>query len=365
MSTIRVFYEMNRVPLTKEKFDLKVKNDKVYKMKKIAEEGMSLDEVKTMISAMKIREKAVALILMQSGMGMEEFSQFNECHCDPDYENGHYCQSVSVMKQLKNNEPLIKIEFPQRKSNPNEYYTFIGKDAIEHLKLYLKYRKAQVKKKPKEKWGNVTPEWQAGQPIFLSNSLNAFADHEFRAIMRTVKKQLGYADKKFTPHSFRDVFKSCCSHAGVSDLFSEFFMGHKLDEYGYNQVHKLFKNGVKKEYLKAEPYLNFISNSKIDSEKLKQLNERVQIGTDKIQALNGKLDSREDLIDQLVQNGKHKDTEIKQLSQRIEELEKSVKVSNLVYPNIIANITERLPEWEEKEDLREMHDMMRKKARWD
>jgi len=385
LSAVRSFYEFNRLPLVKEKVDLRTKNDKVLTEQKLSRKGMSLEEVKTLVNYMKIREKAISLMLMSSGMGMNEFLEFNECHCDPEYvkKKGHYCISVRTMQQLEKinrgeQEPIIKIEFPARKSNANPYYTFIGKDAIDHFNLYLKCRKQLVEENPRLKGENLTPEWQEGQPFFISNFGNAYSDKDYRSAIQNYKKQLGFGGRQLTPHNFRDVFKTLCSHAGVDDKISEFFIGHSLDSYGYNQLASMFPEDIVKEYKKVEPELNFISKGRATTKELKELQQKVEVDAERISELNRSVFKREDIIERLLENertkesqiqaltknGEAKERRITELSEQIQKIKTQMEMTSDTLKWVLKNVLERLMKFvPEDEGLKELYEALRVKAK--
>lgn len=307
LSAIREFYKCNRCPLPQEKIDLTVKEvDEQRAREKLALKQMTLEDIEKLISPMKIREKATMVILLQSGMGESEFvNEFNVCRCREAWlrNNGHVCEPSKVMRQLREGRERIKIEFVGRKSNDKSYFTFIGKDAMELLKRYLKFRKVLISraedrvkmyeakerigkklrdwerkalKNYREKLQNLTPEWQDGQPIFISNMLNPIDKCKIQRDVQTYKERTGLTDRDFTPHNFRDIFKTECAHAGVDDAISEFFMGHSLDPLDYNKLDRLYPEDFEAQYSKVEPSLNIISHegAEIDKQEVERLRRK-------------------------------------------------------------------------------------------
>jgi hypothetical protein len=64
------------------------------------------------------------------------------------------------------------------------------------------------------------------------------------------------------------VFKGICDEHGVIDWASEFFHGHKIGT--YRELPWTNPEVVRKEYLKAEPGLNLLSNPKQSGEETKR-----------------------------------------------------------------------------------------------
>jgi len=242
---IRSFYEFNRCPLPREKVDLTISEvDEKRLREKQGLEVMTLEDVKKLIAPAKIRDKAMLLILLHSGMRIGEFvDQFNTE------------EAKSVLKQLREGKCPIKINLIASRHNRPQYFTFIGRDAIDALKDYLNWRR-----------GKMGREIKDGEPLFISQEGNPVDRQVIERQIRVLKRQTGLTNREFTPHTFRDIFKTECSHRGVKDIISEFFIGHTLDALGYNQLDKLYPKDFETEYAKVEPALNIISFKEAISE---------------------------------------------------------------------------------------------------
>lgn len=298
LSAIREFYRFNRCPLPDEKIDLTIREEDANHLREKATlKTMTLEDFRKLIEPAKIREKAILLIMLQSGMGVGEFChQFNICTCT--HENikkyGHTCVPANVLRQLRENRCPIKIypliSFKQRQLNNKQsvYFTYMGKDAIDALKQYLNFRRQLVLSAVKQyreyeerlrkgyyfrKWEKrrmellkerlkvISPDIKEGEPIFITNQLTPIREHNIQNAVRILKKATGLLDREFTPHTCRDLFKTTCHHAKIDDLISEYWIRHKLDSYGYNQLDKLHPEDFEREYRKVEPYLNIISRT--------------------------------------------------------------------------------------------------------
>jgi len=242
---IRSFYEFNRCPLPREKVDLTISEvDEKRLREKQGLEVMTLEDVKKLIAPAKIRDKAMLLILLHSGMRIGEFvDQFNTE------------EVKSVLKQLREGKCPIKINLIASRHNRPQYFTFIGRDAIDALKDYLNWRRDETGREIKD-----------GEPLFISQKRNPANRQVIERQIRVLKRQTGLTNREFTPHTFRDIFKTECSHRGVKDIISEFFIGHTLDALGYNQLDKLYPKDFETEYAKVEPALNIISFKQAISE---------------------------------------------------------------------------------------------------
>lgn len=298
LSAIREFYRFNRCPLPDEKIDLAIREEDANHLReKAALKPMTLEDFRKLIEPAKIRDRAALLIMLQSGMGVGEFcNQFNVCTCTEDMikRHGHTCVPANVLRQLRENRNPIKIgpliAYKQRNLNDRHavYFTYIGKNAIDALRQYLVFRRQLVESAVKEfraleerrrkgqylrKWEKkrlgilkerlkvITPELSEGEPIFLTNTLSPLAEHNIQHAVRELKKITGLLDREFTPHTCRDLFKTECSHAKVDDIVSEYWIRHKLDNYGYNRLDQLHPQDFEEEYKKVASHLNIISRS--------------------------------------------------------------------------------------------------------
>jgi hypothetical protein len=124
----------------------------------------------------------------------------------------------------------------------------------------------------------ITPELKDGEPIFLNNTLTPTAEWNIENAVRVLKKQTGLLNFEFTPHTCRDLFKTTCHHTGVDPLISEFFIRHKLDKYGYDQLDKLHPEDFEKEYNKAIVDLNIISRTQriVEQEEVVELKDQLK-----------------------------------------------------------------------------------------
>ena len=315
LSAIREFYRFNRCPLPDEKVDLTIRDvDGNHLREQAILKTMTLEDFRKLIEPAKIREKAILLINLQSGMGVGEFChQFNVCTCTPEMirKHGHTCVPANVLRQLRENKNPIKIypliAFKQRNLNDRHsvYFTYIGKDAIEALKQYLVFRRQLVESAIKQyndyeervrkgyyfhQWEKrrmellkerlkvITPELKEGEPIFITNQLTPIREHNIQASIRILKKQTGLLDREFTPHTCRDLFKTACHHTGVDPLISEYWIRHRLDAYGYDQLDKLHPEDFEREYMKVVGELNVISRMEriAQQEEVSQLKDQLR-----------------------------------------------------------------------------------------
>jgi len=315
LSSVRGFYAFHHCLLPEEQIDLRIRDVDAQKLReKAMKKPMTLDDFRRLISPAKIRDKSILLTMLHSGMGVGEIvKQFNVCTCDPEYvkKKGHICACVNVLRQMRAGKKRVKIypliAFKRHSSdNRRDYFTYIDKDAVEALKQYFVYRKKLVleclkqleslerkqeqgrslgkleisrMKKLKKKLQHITLELREGEPIYISSRLNPITEQTIQNAARILKKQTGLTDRDFTPHTCRDLFKTECDHAGVSDHISEFWIRHSLDKYGHNRLDKLHPEDFEKEYDKVAPALNIMSaveKAALKVERIKKLETEVR-----------------------------------------------------------------------------------------
>jgi integrase/recombinase XerD len=147
----------------------------------------------------------------------------------------------------KNHHPL-KLDIYRPKTGV-EYYTFLGKDAVEALRVYLKDAESRG-----IKFTNNTPlfvkERSRGEPMETNLVQNMF---------REVAVKTGLVDgenngKDFnplSPHALRESFGSIMTNNGVPDTIVDFWLGHAIGELA--QAYKSVQyQSLKEMYLQRE-----------------------------------------------------------------------------------------------------------------
>ncbi len=167
----------------------------------------TLEEVKSFVDAADyLRDKAFILVAFQSGLSVSDIVALNYGDIKREFE--------------ENKLPLIIHTY--RKKTGNEIKTFLGRDAVHYLQLYL----------------NSRPNIQPRDPLFTKLGTNK------RVTDGALQKQLKlYADKMdflfeeqvnngfnpARPHSLRSAFRSRLT-GKMNDTLIEFFMGHSIGE---------------------------------------------------------------------------------------------------------------------------------------
>jgi len=203
--------------------------------------ALNLDEIIRIIQASPPVYRAVITCMAQGFMGAHEVV----------YWSNHGYESL--VQQLEEGVHPIKITLPGRKTNPKPFYTFVGRDAVNEIKRYFKQR----------------PD--TDEAIFLTRFKTPISEDTLRKYWNFKLKQLGIVTPRRgvehpravrygkSPHRIRHVMRSRWRLTGCDPEVCEFFMGHDLDQYGYDKSPELYPEWFEEQYLKAEPWLNILS----------------------------------------------------------------------------------------------------------
>jgi len=217
--------------------------------------ALTVDELRRIVETSTPMYRALFLCMFQAGMGIGEALYWSETGFE------------SVRRQLRSGEPLLKIELPGRKKARFErpYYTFIGRDAVDALRGWLKVR----------------PDVES-RHIFITAKRTPISYTAVQSYWMRRCKRLGLIAKpegagKHTRygknlHEMRDLFRTRWQKSGAAPEVAEFALGHVVDPLGYNKAMR-DPDYVADEYLKAEPWLNVVSEEpeKVHVRELHQL----------------------------------------------------------------------------------------------
>ena len=201
------------------------------------------NSVKKLISVMESnRDKAITLVMFQSGMDISTLLSLTYGHIKNEYEAGE-C-------------PLL-IKLTREKIGLN-YRTFIGRDAIEAIKIYLKERTAEryICKDCGASWENkrntctlckstnIKPyceKLSITSPLFIpKRKSERMVRSNFEKALRKYAILAGLVDEEQMkeadinpgrPHALRSGFSSILSLKGVNQKIIDGMMGH-VDAYG-------------------------------------------------------------------------------------------------------------------------------------
>jgi len=194
------------------------------------------------------RDRAIILTLFQSGMDVSTL-------CSLKYGN--------VAEALAKGEYPLKLDLYRPKTGV-EFYTFLGRDAIQALKAYL----ADMQ--------NRGVHFKHNMSLFLKErGKQALTTNLIQNMMRNVAIKAKFIDKEnngkafnpLGPHALRESFGSIMINSGVPDTIVDFWLGHSIGEMAeaYKSVQA---ESLRKMYLERERLIS-VSAQKVDVEELK------------------------------------------------------------------------------------------------
>ncbi len=258
IASVRSFFSFYGYPLSK-----KVKLPRRIKMNNGKIENQKIEyrpeQVKKLLDVIRSpRDKALVLMMFQSGMDISTALSLNYGHIKEGLESGKEPLMIHV------NRPKVGLN----------YRTFVGHDTVEALKLYMNQRKIKYK----EEIGYDTP-------LFVSdgthiNKRKRIAPKNFQDNMREYvllaglvsEERLKRADlSPARPHALRAGFSTIARLKGLNEKLIDYFMGHS-DSYGgaYNIV---TNDELKEKYLEIEPGLSVSSVSNLGDIEVKMKEE--------------------------------------------------------------------------------------------
>jgi len=217
-------------------------------------------DVKRLVDhASTVRDRAIILTMFQSGIDVSTL-------CSLKYGD--------VAEGLAKNEHPLRLNLYRPKTG-TEYYTFIGRDAVEAIRAYLNDLKAKgIKMTPNTtlflKVSHKTMKCEGLTPNLVQNML------------REVAVKSGLVDENFngrdfnplSPHALRESFASIMINKGVPDTIVDFWLGHEIGEMAdfavlIKEVKDLGEKWIK---FSGGPLVELLMNSlgyvKVPSEKL-------------------------------------------------------------------------------------------------
>ncbi len=182
-----------------------------------------------------IRDRAAILMMFQGGLDVSTLCSLR------------YGEVSSV---LERNETPAKIE-PQRVKTGVEFYTFIGRSALDALKAYIKELQLRG-----VKFGKDTPLFQKEQII---NGSCELTPQLVQIMMKELSSKAGFVDRKgyniLAPHALRESFGSIMINAGVPDSVVDLWLGHTIGD--LDRAYKTVQfESVKKMYADRERLLD-------------------------------------------------------------------------------------------------------------
>jgi integrase len=152
-------------------------------------------------------DKAVILTLFQSGVRVNASHRLNIGNVRKQLENGR----VPIRLKITSN-----IDTKLRHAGISYYYAFIGKEAIDALRIYLE----QLKRKG--------IQLRDEDPLFRSKYGGRLTKESIYRIVKTAVGRLEIDKRRIWPHLFRKSFRKVLNRSDLDEDTREALMGHKL-----------------------------------------------------------------------------------------------------------------------------------------
>ncbi len=159
----------------------------------------------------------------------------------------------SKVEGVEKGEYPLRVELFGRKKHERQYFTYLGREAIEHLKIW------------KGRWSELGGRLPGPRdPIFIGKGgsyLSAlWLNIRLKKVAVSLHKQGLIANgdaRSWHTHALRHSFRTEAAHAGVKTEVSEFFLGHLGGiNYVYNHRDQLHADDMAQEYVKIEPFIS-------------------------------------------------------------------------------------------------------------
>lgn len=256
---VRVFYKESDIPIG----NLHLPTPR--KLKENFRKFLSAQDVKRMLDVCeRLRDKAVILCAFQAGLGMKELITLNY---------------GDVAKGLEKGEIPLTLHLIREKEGI-EYYTFLGEDAVDTLKCYIKLRRKGSR--------YLSPEdIKNDSPLFISESnrrrkerVRAYEGGINRAMQAVAlraglitEEEKGRTINTAGIHALRASFSTILRDQGVPPDYVEEMLGHKLP---YDSAYmRATVNRLKEAYMKAYPALS-IKQVLVKPSQKEEIDERLR-----------------------------------------------------------------------------------------
>ncbi len=305
VNTVRSFYKINGFPV------LNLRLPKAPPLKKNHKLTLRAEHVKKLVDhSPTIRDKAIILMLFQSGMDISTLISLNY---------------GDVARGLENDECPLAIHVVRKKAGI-EYTTFIGRDAIDALKAYLNKRRQKQGEIKYDEPLFVKEREIKGDKRITRNAIDKMLKQV--AVLSGVvsKEEMERADMNpCRPHALRGAFSTIMKLQGVNNEIVEYWMGHAIP---YESAYMIpQEDELRKIYAEHEEALS-INRATEQIKKLEQkfngkmetYDEIINRQAAEIEKLRRELGERKSVADALLKEIKDKPEKRRQLAELLAEL---------------------------------------------
>ncbi|MBA7521054.1 Tyrosine recombinase XerC [subsurface metagenome] len=256
---VRVFYKENDIPIG----NLHLPTPR--KLKENFRKFLSAQDVKRMLDVCeRLRDKVVILCAFQAGLGMKELITLNYGDVAEGLDKGEIPLTLHLMREKEG----------------IEYYTFLGEDAVDTLRCYIKLRRKGSRYLSPEDIKNDSPLFISESNRRRSERVRAYEGGINRA-MQAVALKVGLISEEEKGrtintagiHALRASFSTILRDQGVPVDYVEEMLGHRLPYDGAYM--RATVNRLKETYVKAYPALS-IKEVVVKPPQKEEIDERVK-----------------------------------------------------------------------------------------
>lgn len=321
LSALRLFYGMNRRPLSWEMIDQTVQDSEARK-----DRAYTKEEIRKILSVADIRVRAIVLLLISSGVRLGGLPRLK----------------VSSLKPFENIYMVRVYE-----DTDDFYYTFCSPEARAAIDDYLELRwKAGEERKPdsplfrlefdsqnKTQVADVKPVNEGAlkktiqRITFVAGIRNRVSlNQKYSSETCSLAGKTRHEVKQV--HGFRKFFNTTCKNAGMNQEFKEFMMGHDcgLDENYWDDENVESVKAVMTEYLKVVDQLSIGEEKQLRAQVVKLKAQASDLDTIKKSYIDMKLEfeKKEQEMDMLLEMAQEENSklenELEQVSKQSERI---------------------------------------------
>lgn len=256
---VRVFYKENDIPIG----NLHLPTPR--KLKENFRKFLSAQDVKRMTDVCeRLRDKVVILCAFQAGLGMKELITLNYGDVAEGLDKGEIPLTLHLIREKEG----------------IEYYTFLGEDAVDILRCYIKLRRKGSRYLSPEDIKNDSPLFISESNRRRSERVRAYEGGINRAMQAVALKagliseeEKGRTINTAGIHALRASFSTILRDQGVPVDYVEEMLGHRLPYDGAYM--RATVNRLKEAYMKAYHALS-IKQVLVKAPPKEEIDERVK-----------------------------------------------------------------------------------------
>jgi hypothetical protein len=287
---IRSFYSHHLVPLPKSKLNVKREDETKVETEVTATEFLKLTQKVLERGQVRTRDRSIILSMLQGGMDASTLAKSFNYLAFPQLVRHFGAEDWSRWNEK---DVPVRVALIRPKTN-YRYYTFQDRDAIAALKDWLNARKSlhgaiKIKQSANPKLLDTSDPiylTDFGGPLRAHYVTNLFEFYGARSGVNvtpeeTVPRWKGSIRRyPWHSHEVRDTLVTLGRRAQIDMAVANFFVGHDIDEYGYDKSPWDDPEYFRNEYSKVSPYLNIITN------KEQMIKEQIERGmSDRLRSL--------------------------------------------------------------------------------